>query len=92
MIELMFLKEFMLIRQTNQKSEIFVVILNRGFKFQSNVCNGYHHSLMMSMNLSYIAILNIQSAHYRRIISGISKIEAINITQTINLTEKSRVF
>ena len=44
---------------------------------------------MMSMNLSDIAILNIHGADYRCIISRISKSEAINLMQNINLTEKS---
>ena len=30
--------------------------LNKGFKFQLNVCNRCHDLLMMSMNLSHIAI------------------------------------
>ena len=30
--------------------------LNRGFKFQPNICNRSHDLLMMSMNLSSIAI------------------------------------
>ena len=38
--------------------------LNKRFKFQINVCNGYHDLLMMSMNLSDIAILNIEGAGY----------------------------
>ena len=33
--------------------------LNKGFKFQPNVCNRCHDLLMMSVNLSDIAILNI---------------------------------
>ena len=44
---------------------------------------------MMSMNLSDIAILNIHGADYRCIISRISKSEAINLMQNINLMEKS---
>ena len=36
--------------------------LNIGFKFQSNVCNRCHGLLMMSMNLSDIAILNIKGS------------------------------
>ena len=51
--------------------------LNKGFKFQQNVCNKSHDLLMMSMNLSDIALLNIKSANYCCIISGISKNEAI---------------
>ena len=53
---------------------------NKGFKFQSNVCNGCHDLLMMSINLSDIANLNI--------INGISKSEAINQMQNIDLTEE----
>ena len=52
----------MLIKKVNQKSAIFVTIsvfLNKGFKFQSNVCNRCHDLVMMSMNLSHIAILNV---------------------------------
>ena len=45
---------------------------------------------MMSMNLSDIAILNIEGADYRSIISGI--LATINLMQNIDLTEKSRTF
>ena len=92
MIELTFLKELMLIKQGNPKNAIFVAIgifLNRGFKSQPNVCNRCHDLLMISMNLSDIAILNIKSADYCCITSGISKNEAINLMQNNNLTEKS---
>ena len=41
------------------------------------------------MILSDIAILNIKGADYCCIISGISKSEAINLMQNIDLTEKS---
>ena len=34
--------------------------LNYSFKFQSNICNRCHDLLIMSMNLSDIAILNIK--------------------------------
>ena len=47
--------------------------LNKGFNFQSNVCNRYHNLLMMSMNISDIAVSNIKGADYCCIISGISK-------------------
>ena len=43
---------------------------------------------MMSMNLSDIAILSVKGAAYCCIISGISKIEAVNLMQNIDLTEK----
>ena len=44
------------------------------------------------MNLSDIDILNIHSGDYRSIIKGISKREAINLMQNIDLTEKSEKF
>ena len=42
------------------------------------------------MNYSNIAILKIKNVNYRCIITGISKSEAINLMQNINLTEKNR--
>ena len=42
------------------------------------------------MNLSDIALINSDGADYGCIISGISKSEAINLMQNIDLTEKSR--
>ena len=62
--------------------------LNKGFKFQPNVCNRCHDLLMMSMNLSDIAILNIKSANYCCITGRISKSATINLMQNIDLTEK----
>ena len=53
--------------------------LNKAFKFQPNVCNGCHDLLMMSMNYSDIAILNMKGAGYCCIISSINKSEAINL-------------
>ena len=45
---------------------------------------------MLSMNLSYIAILNIKGSNYCCIISLISINEAINLMQNADLTKKSR--
>ena len=43
---------------------------------------------MVSRNLSNIAILNIKSADYRCIISGIRTNEAINLMQNANFTKE----
>ena len=64
--------------------------LSKGFKFQPNVCNRCHDLLMMSMNLSDIAILRINSVDYCCINSWIIKHEAISLMQNTNLIEKSR--
>ena len=64
--------------------------LDKGFNFQSYICNGCHDVLMLSINLSDIPILNIHGVNYRLIISGISKSEAINLIQNIDLSKKKR--
>ena len=64
-------------------------ILNKGFKFQTYENNRCHDLLMMSVNLSDIAILKIENADNYCIISGISKSDAIKLLQNIDLTEKS---
>ena len=63
--------------------------LNFSFKFQPNVCNRCH-DLLMSVNLSNIAILNIKSSDYHCVISLISKNEAKNLMQNADWTKKSR--
>ena len=75
-IELTFLRELVLIRQSKE----------------CDVCHSwyfFHELLMLSMNLIVIAILNIKIADYRCNINGISKNEAINLMQNVDLTEKS---
>ena len=88
---MIFLKKFV-VNKTSESKECDIChywhFLNKGFKFQPNVCNGCHDLLMMSMNLSNIYILNIKYADYHCIISGISKSESINLLQNIDLTEK----
>ena len=67
----------------------YCYFLNYSFKFQPVICNRCHDLLMMSINRSDIAILNIKGSDYRCIISLISKNEAINLMQNAHLTEKS---
>ena len=45
---------------------------------------------MMSINLSDIAILNIHAASYRCTIVGISKSEAKDLLQNVDLNRKSQ--
>ena len=52
--------------------------LNYSFKFQPIVSNTCYDLLMMALNNSDIAILNIKGSDYLCIISLISKNEAIN--------------
>ena len=63
------------INKTSESKECHVChyqyFLDEGFKFQSDIYNGCHDVLMMSMNLSDFAILNINGADYRCSISEI---------------------
>ena len=68
---------------------LLVTFFLKKSKFQPNLCNGCHDVLMMSVNLSDIAILNINVVDYRCITSGISKREVTKLMQNIDLTEKS---
>ena len=87
----MFLKELMLAKQVHQKSAIFATFLDKGFKFQPNICNVCHDVLMMSMKLSNIAILSINGSDYRCKINGIGITDAVNLLQKGNLIGKSRI-
>ena len=46
---------------------------NKGFTFQTYVCNRYHDLLMISINFSDIVILNIKDSDYRSIIWNYQK-------------------
>ena len=61
--------------------------LNQSFKFQQNVSNRCHDLLMMPMNLSDIAIINIKGSSYY-CISGIGKSEPINLIQNTDFSQK----
>ena len=57
MIKLTFRKELMLIKQVDKGSVILFTIgsfKDKGFQTQSNVCNGCHDLLMMSVNVKDI--------------------------------------
>ena len=41
-------------------------LLDQGFQFQPDICNGCQNVLMISMNLCDIAILNIHGADYTK--------------------------
>ena len=69
----------------------YCYFLNKRFKFQAYVLNRCHDLVVMYMNLSDIAILNIKGSDYRCIISRISKNEAINLIQNADLTKKQNI-
>ena len=49
-----------------------------GFKFEPYVCNKLHDISMMAYELENIAILNVKSVDYKRVLLNITKNNAIN--------------
>ena len=80
------------VNKTNELKDCFIChywyFIDKGFKFQSDVLNGYHDISMMSTNLDDVTILNINGVDYHCSINGISKIEAKNLLQKFDLTKK----
>ena len=69
-----------------------LVFLDKGLKFQSNVCNDCHDIFIVSMNLKGIAILKICGVYYQSIVNRIIKIEAMVLSKNANLNKKSRYY
>ena len=63
--------------------------LDKGFKFQRNVCNGYHDVSVISINFNGIVILKIRDVDYRCTINGINKNDDVNVLQNIDLAKRS---
>ena len=93
MIELTFLKEFTLIKTSVSKEYDvchFWDFKDKKFKFELHVCKGYHDVLMVSINLSDIAILSIKGVDYSWIIERISKSYAVNLIKNIDLAGRKK--
>ena len=69
----------MFISKVHQKNVIchYWHFLDKGFKFQSFVCNGCHDVLKMSHNINSFAISNSHGVDYCCIINEISKSKAV---------------
>ena len=52
---------------------------NHGFKLQDSVCNGCNDLIILSVNISNIAIITVKNVDCRCTIHNISKSEAINL-------------
>ena len=68
--------------KSNSSNECMICdywFFNNGFKFQGSVCNGSHDLTVLSVNISYIAIITVKNVDNCSIIHNISKSEAINL-------------
>ena len=60
----------------HQKNVSFVTIVDCGFKFEEQVCNGCHNLLTMAYGLENIVILRAKGATFRSLLMDFSKNEA----------------
>ena len=82
MIELIFQKKSILIKQMHQKNVAFVIIaifLDKGFKYEPYLCNGCHHLMQKAVNFNNVAIFSVKESDYRIHFWYMSKNDAINI-------------
>ena len=56
-----------------------------GYKFEPDVCNGFHDILMMAYELKYIECKDV---HYRCILWGVTKNDAVFILNSSKLDDK----
>ena len=70
--------------KSNSSKECMVshyLFFNHGFKFRDFVYNGCHDLMMLCLNISNIAIINVKGVDYRCIIHDVSNSEAIHLSK-----------
>ena len=92
MIEYIFQKELILIKQMHQKSVIFVIIgifLDTKFNYEPCLCNGCHNLMQKAMNFNDATIVSIKGNDYRIHFWYMSKDDGISIMKNSSLNEKA---
>ena len=71
------------INKTNASKECDICnywyFLDKNFKYESYICNGYHDLMQKAMNFNYVAIVSIKVNDYRIHFWYMSKDDAISI-------------
>ena len=65
-------------------------LFNHGFKLQDSVCSGCH-DLMLSVNITDIAIITVKNGDHCCTIYNISKYEAIDFLKNSVLENRGRI-
>ena len=66
-----------------------MVLFRKKIKYEPYLCNGCHDLMHKAMNFNDIAIVSVKGSDYRIYFWYMSKNDAINITKSFNLKEKS---
>ena len=91
---LIFLKEFMLIKQNLSKEcdiRHYCYFKDTGFKYEKYLCNGCHDLMQKAMSFNNVAIVCVKGSAYRIHFWYMSKDDAINIMNGSNLVDKRGV-
>ena len=94
MIESIFLKELMLIKQVHQKNVIFITIWyfkDIGVKYEPYLCNGCHNLMQKARSFNNAAIVYVKGSAYRSNFWYMSKDDATSIMSNSNLVDKKGV-
>ena len=62
-----------------------------GFKYESQICNGWHDLMQKAMSFTNIAIVYVKGSAYRINFLYMNKDDAINIMNGSNLADKRGV-
>ena len=89
MIELMYLKELILIRSKECDICHYWYFKDIGFKYETYRCHGCHDLMQKAMNFNEVAIASVERNDYRIHCWYISRNDAINIMKNSNLNAKS---
>ena len=80
------------INKLNTSKECYIChywyFLNKGFKYESYVCNCCHGLMQKAMNVNDVAIVSVKGSDYKIHFWYMSKDDARNIMKTSNLNEK----
>ena len=94
MIESIFLKELMLIKQVHQKNVIFITIWyfkDIVVKYEPYLCNGCHNLMQKARSFNNAAIVYVKGSAYRINFWYMSKDDATSIMSNSNLVDKKGV-
>ena len=94
MIESIFLKELMLIKQVHQKNVIFITIWyfkDIGVKYEPYLCNGCHNLMQKARSFNNAAIVYVKGSAYRINFWYMSKDDATSIMSKSHLVDKKGV-
>ena len=95
MIESIFLKELILIKQVSKKSVIIATIgwyfNDIGFKYEPCLCNGCHDLMQKAVSFNNVAIVYVKGSSYIINFWYMSKDDATNIMNGSNLVHKMSV-